>query len=67
MANLVQFFGYHEYHQANTKLQSSTMESIKLVVENVQNWRAKTGISAKTNRVMEKTILHDIDEYKLRK
>ena len=35
---LLQFFGYHEYHQANnTKLQSSTTESVKLVVQDVQN------------------------------
>ena len=51
---LLQFFGYHEYHQANTKLQFSTTEFIRMVVEDMQNWWAKTGIPAKTNRVMEK-------------
>ena len=64
---ILQYFGYHKYHQGNTKLQSSTSESIKLVVQDVQNWWAKTGIPTKTNCAMEKMILHDIDEYKLRK
>ena len=41
---ILQHFGYDKYHQANTKLQSSTSESIKLVVQDVQNWWAKTGI-----------------------
>ena len=57
---LLQFFGYHEYHQANTKLQSSTTESIKLAVQDVQNWWAKTGILTKANRAMEKMILMNI-------
>ena len=48
-------------------MQSSTSESTKLVEQDLQNWWAKTGIPTKTNHAMEKLILHDIDEYKLRK
>ena len=64
---ILQYFGYHKYYQANTKLQSSTSESITLVVLDVQNWWAKTGIPTKTNRAMKKMISHDIDKYKLQK
>ena len=65
---LLQFFGYHKYHQANTKLQSSSTESIKLVEQDVQNYWAKTRVPAKTNSEMEKKmVLHDTDKCKFQK
>ena len=63
----LQFFIYLKYNQANTKLQSPTTKSIKLIVQDEQNWWPKSGIPAKTNRAMEKMILHGIDEYKFQK
>ena len=55
--------------QSKTKLQSSAMESIKLVVKDIKNWWVKKGIpkKKKNNQAIEKMTLHDVDEYKLRK
>ena len=63
----LQFHGYHRYLQSTSKLQSSTKDAIKLVVQNVKDWWANTGIPTKTNQAMEKMVLHHVDEYKRRK
>ena len=63
----LQFHGYHRYLQSTSKLQSSTKDAIKLVVQDVKDWWANTGIPTKTNQAMEKMVLHHVDEYKRRK
>ena len=58
---LLQFHGYHKHFHTKTKMQSSIMKSIQLVVQNIKD------IPTKTNQAIEKMILHDVDEHKLRK
>ena len=48
----LQFHGYHRYLQSTSKLQSSTKDAIKLVVQDVKDWWANTGIPTKTNQAM---------------
>ena len=64
---LLQLYGYHKHFQSKTTLQSFAMEFLKLVVKDIKNWWVKIRIPTKTNQAIEKMILHDVDEYKLRK
>ena len=67
MQAILQYHGYHQFLQKNSGLQSSTAGAVNLVVQNVQKWWLKTGISTKTDPAICKMIDKKVSEYKLLK
>ena len=64
---ILQIHGYHKYLQESSKYQTSTKDAFKYVVTYLQDWWVKTGIATKSWQAIEKMIIQDLDEYKLRK
>ena len=64
---LLQYHGYHRYLQETSQLQSGTKDAVKFVVKDLQDWWGDTGITLKSWQAIEKMMIMDIEEFKLRK